>query len=83
MAKETGKKKFTAEEALMLLCSKDYSWSDLSSSDSSNSDDEENVDKLSQISSVSSDENIKITWQPRKNWKYKLLKRLNMIMDKY
>ena len=75
MAKETGKKKFTTEEALMVLCSEDYSCSDLTSSDSSNSDDEDNVDKLLQNSSVSSDQNNEITLQPRKKLKIQIVEK--------
>ena len=75
MAKETGKRKFTAEEALMVLCLEDYSCSDLTSSESSNSDDEDNLDELSQNSSVSSDKNNEIRLQPRKKWKVELIQK--------
>ena len=68
MAKQTGYKKLSAQEALILLCSEDYSCSDLTSSDSSNLDDKENVDKISQNSSLSSDENNEIIVPfPQKN----------------
>ena len=75
MAKETGKKKFTAEEALMVLCSKDYSCSDLTSSESSNSDDEDNLDKLSQNSSVSSDQNKRNYTTAKKKLKIQIIEK--------
>ena len=59
----------------MVLCSEDYSCSDLTSSESSDSDDEDNLDKLSPNSSVSSDQNNEITVQPRKKWKVQLIEK--------
>ena len=83
MAKQTGKKKLTAQEALILLCSEDYSCSNLTSSDSSNSDDKKNVDKISQNSSLSSDENNEIIVPCPKKLKLQMGKTLNMIIAKY
>ena len=71
MAKETGKKKFTVEEALIVLCSEDYSCSE-----SSNSDDEDNLDKLSQNSSVSSDQITKLHYSQEKKFKIQIIEKV-------
>ena len=60
MEKDNKKKIMTAKKALMILCAKDYLYSDLNLS----SEEEDNVDKLSQNSSVTSDENDNFQQEP-------------------